>query len=122
MNAHRFTIEAIEFLERPVRFRPPFRFGASTLSEAPQVFARVTIRLAGASLSAMGAAAEMLMPQWFDRNPAHGNDENIDRLRQSLALARDAYRSDSRPATAFGHHARHYRALLQSGAGADLNP
>jgi hypothetical protein len=32
MSAPRFTIESIDFLERQVRFRLPFRFGASTLT------------------------------------------------------------------------------------------
>jgi len=122
MNAQRFTIEAIEFFERPVRFRLPLRVGASTLAEAPQAFARVTIRLAGASLSAMGGAAEMMIPEPSDKSAARGSGANIDALRQSLAIARDAYLSDPSPATAFGHHARHYRSLLQSRAAAGLDP
>ena len=40
------TVEAIDLFERDVRLRMPFRFGVVTLTEAPQVFARVSIRLA----------------------------------------------------------------------------
>src|SRR2546422_10549865 len=33
----------------------------------------------------------MLVPKWFDKDPALSNEQNIDQLRASLALARDAY-------------------------------
>ena len=45
-TAPRFSVTAIEFFERDVRLRMPFRFGVVTLTEAPQVFARARIRLA----------------------------------------------------------------------------
>ena len=35
LAAPTFTIEAIEFYERDVRLRMPFRFGVVTLTEAP---------------------------------------------------------------------------------------
>jgi hypothetical protein len=34
------------FYERPVKLRLPFRFGVVTLTEAPQAFVRVRVRLA----------------------------------------------------------------------------
>ena len=114
-DAPRFVVDEIALFERPVRFRMPFRFGAATLDRAPQAFVRVGIRLAN-GVVAHGASAEMMMPKWFDKNPALSNDDNVDQLRRSLAIARDAYLSDRAPAAAFGHHARHYRALLAMNA------
>ena len=43
--APRLVVEAIDLFERDVRLRMPFRFGVVTLTEAPQAFARVRIRL-----------------------------------------------------------------------------
>ncbi|MBL8325111.1 MAG: mandelate racemase [Rubrivivax sp.] len=120
-----FTIESIDFFERDVRLRMPFRFGVVTLTEAPQAFARVRIRLAGGAAGhaavGEGMAAELLAPKWFDKNPALSNEDNFDQLRAALALARTLY-LDGVPRTAFGHYAAHYRAQIEQGAGQGLNP
>jgi hypothetical protein len=121
-NTPRFTIEAIDFLERPVRFRLPLRCGAATLAEAPQAFARATIRLAGAKHLAMGAAAEMMIPKCLDKDPVLSDRGNIDQLRRSLLLARDAYLADRKPATAYEHHVRHYRNGLAARVETGLVP
>ena len=114
-----FTITAIELFEREVRLRMPFRFGVVTLTQAPQGFARVRIRLADGR-EASGAAAEMLAPKWFDKNPALSNEENFDQLRRALSLAREAYLSDGAN-TAFGHNRAHYAAQIETGAKHGLN-
>ena len=36
----------MQLYERDVRLRLPFRFGVTTMTEAPQAFARVRVRLA----------------------------------------------------------------------------
>ena len=97
----RFSIEEISFFERDVRLRMPFRFGVVTLTEAPQAFARVTIVLEERK-SSEGAAAELLAPKWFDKNPALSNEDNFEQLRQSMRKARDAYLSGGLD-TAYGH-------------------
>jgi hypothetical protein len=61
--------------ERDVRLRLPFRFGAVTLTEAAEAFARVRITLKDGR-SAWGQAAEMLAPKWFDKDPARSNADN----------------------------------------------
>ena len=114
-----FRIVEIEFHERPVRLRLPFRFGVLTLSAAPQVFARARIRLADGR-EGWGAAAEMLIPKWFDKNPDLSNEDNLDQLRRSLWLAREKYLAAT-PRTAFGHFAAHYREQLTEGETAGLN-
>ena len=115
----RFSVAAVKLLERDVRLRMPFRFGVVTLTAAPQAHARVRIRL-GDGREAEGAAAEFLMPKWFDKDPALTNEDNFDQLRLSLSLARDAYLSGGAD-TAFGHSRTHYLPLVDAGAERGLN-
>ena len=96
----RFAIQEIEFFERPVRLRMPFRFGVVTMTEAPQGFVRVRIAVQGRESE--GAAAELLAPKWFDKNPALSNEENFEQLRDSMRVARKKY-LDSGANTAYGH-------------------
>ena len=79
----------------------PFRFGVVTLTEAPQAFVRARIRLENGT-EAEGAAAELLAPKWFDKNPALSNEDNFEQLRDSMRQARAAYLSGSEN-TAYGH-------------------
>lgn len=95
-DAPAFRVLAIDLFERDVRLRLPFRFGVVTLTAAPQAFARVRVRLADGR-EAEGAAAEMMVPKWFDKDPALSNDDNVEQLRDSLRRARDDY---------LGHEAR----------------
>jgi|KBSMisStaDraftv2_1062788.scaffolds.fasta_scaffold01440_7 hypothetical protein len=115
----RFSVKEIRFFERQVRLRLPFRFGVVTLTEAPQAFARARIALANGKESE-GAAAEMLAPKWFDKNPAQSNEADIEQLRASLRLARDAYLADGEN-TAFGHSIEIYGPQLALGAVSGLN-
>ena len=68
----KFAVERLDFFERDVRLRLPFRFGVITLRAAPQAFVRAEITLEDGRRSA-GAAAELLVPKWFDKNPALSN-------------------------------------------------
>jgi hypothetical protein len=115
LRAPRFAVASLECFERPVTLRLPFRFGAATVSQAPQAFVRATIRGTDGRVS-QGMAAELMIPKWFDKSSERSNAANIDDLRASLALACDAYCANSAPRTAFGHAAFHYRALLERGA------
>jgi hypothetical protein len=120
VTAPLLTVLAVELLERDVRLRMPFRFGVVTLTAAPQAFARVTVRLADGR-EARGAAAELLAPKWFDKDPALDNEDNFDQLRRATHLARAAY-LDGVPDTAFGHFARHHAAHVARCATQGLNP
>jgi len=120
-EALRFQIEEIRFSERDVVLRLPFRFGAATVNACPQVFVQARIRFADGSTS-QGCAAEMMIPKWFDKNPALSNEENFQQLRDALLAARAAYGADSAARTAWQHFAHHYTALLASGTAAGLNP
>jgi hypothetical protein len=109
--APRFRVADIELRERDVRLRMPFRFGVVTLTEAPQAFVRARIRLEDGR-EAWGAAAELLAPKWFDKDPALSNGDNFEQLRRSLGLARDAYLAhEARTAWA---HATPARGLVEN--------
>ncbi|HVR93034.1 MAG TPA: hypothetical protein VHI75_04240 [Casimicrobiaceae bacterium] len=124
MTAPTFRVIAIELYERPVALRIPFRFGAATVTHAAQAFVRARIRLADGSSSgaeAQGAAAELMIPKWFDKSPEKSNAENVADLRKALANAADAYTSESASRTAFGHAVAHYHSLLAAGGAVGLN-
>ena len=87
MSAPTLKLTAADFFERPVKLRLPFRFGVVTLTEAPQMFVRVSVKLADGR-EGEGVSAELLAPKWFDKSPALTNEQNFDQLRQSLAMAR----------------------------------
>ena len=116
----RFSIAEVSFFERDVVLRLPFRFGVVTLTQAPQAFVRARIRLENGK-EAEGAAAEMLAPKWFDKDPALSNEQNFEQLRASLRLARDAYLAGGEN-TAFGHWMDGYGAQIALAAVQDLNP
>jgi hypothetical protein len=101
MGGVRFRILSIDLLERDVRLRMPFRFGVVTLTESPQAFVRCRIRLEDGK-EAEGAAAELLAPKWFDKNPALTNEDNYEQLRASLRGARERYLAQGM-ATAWQH-------------------
>jgi len=115
----RFSIKEIAFFERDVKLRMPFRFGGATLTGAPQAFARATIELENGA-QATGGAAELLLPKWFDKDPALTNEENFDQLRASLVLARESYLA-MQPNTAFGHSIDIYGPQIAVGALQGMN-
>lgn len=120
MTAPVFRIREIALYERPMRLRLPFRFGVVTLTEAPQAFAKLRIEMPDGR-SASGAAAELMVPKWFDKDPALSNAQNFAQLRQSLQNAAAAYDADAAPRCAFGHSAAHHAALVTAGATPGLN-
>lgn len=90
----------IDAFARDVQLRMPFRFGAVTVMQAPQAFLRV--RVAGADgRTAVGCAAEMMVPKWFDKNPSLTPEQNIEQLRASVRVAASAALDANEPATLF---------------------
>jgi hypothetical protein len=98
--APKLSVRSIEFAERPIRFKMPFRFGAVTVEGAPQVFVHAEIEVEGHDRS-MGTTAELLVPKWFNKDPALSVDQTVDQLRRSLDIARKLYLTEQRPDTAF---------------------
>ena len=99
----RIAVKSIDLSERRVPFRHPFRFGAVTVNEAPQIFVHVTIEVDGQRST--GAAAELMVPKWFNKDAGLSAGDTIDQLRQSAAIARTLYLEHTTPDTAFGLHA-----------------
>jgi hypothetical protein len=99
----RIAVKSIDLSERRVPFRHPFRFGAVTVNEAPQIFVHVTIEVDGQRST--GAAAELMVPKWFNKDADLSAGDTIDQLRQSSAIARTLYLEQTTPDTAFGLHA-----------------
>ena len=100
MSAPTLRVREVRFFQRDVRLRLPFRFGVVTLTEAPQAFVRARIALEDGREN-WGAAAEMLAPKWFDKDPALSNDDNVEQLWASLRLARELYTEGRLAHTAF---------------------
>jgi hypothetical protein len=115
----KLTITELSVFERDVRLRMPFRFGVVTLTEAPQAFVRARIQLANGT-EAEGAAAELLAPKWFDKDPELTNEQNFDQLRASITIARDNYLSGGEN-TAYGHWIDSYGAQIALGTVQGLN-
>jgi len=112
-------LQETAFFERDVRLRMPFRFGVVTLTEAPQAFVRVRVRLEDGR-EGEGWAAELLAPKWFDKSPELSNAQNFDQLRRALALAAAAYRSQTGSRSPFGLHAAAAGEVSQAAAEAGL--
>ena len=119
MTAPRFAVEAIDLFERQIDLRMPFRFGVVTLTAAPQAYVRASIRLADGR-HGVGAAAEMMAPKWFDKSPGLSDEDNIGQLRDSLAIAREAYLAGDAN-TAFGHWHENYAPQITRCALRGLN-
>jgi hypothetical protein len=104
MQGIRLRVREIRIFERLMRFERPFRFGLVTVDAAPQAFVRAVVEVEGAGV-ATGVTAEMMMPKWFDKNPAKSPDETIADLRSSLEHAARGYAENGSWKTAFGLHA-----------------
>lgn len=84
------AVTDLSLFERDIHLRMPFRFGIVTLTEAPQLFLKVTVEAPGHRKSE-GYAAEVLAPKWFDKNPDLSNDENFEQLRTAVQRAARSY-------------------------------
>lgn len=107
--APNFTLRRLDWFERPVVFRTPFKFGAGTVTGAPQLFLRAEIETdRGIRL---GATAELMVAKWFNKDPGVTPDEAAEQLRRALAISRDLYLAHGRD-TAFGLHAACHAQVL----------
>ncbi len=86
----KLKLASVDFLERDVKLRMPFRFGVVTLTESPQAFVRCRIRTEDGR-EAEGDAAELLGTKWLDKNPALSNEANSEQLREPMRAAREKY-------------------------------
>lgn len=116
-----FRVAEIELRQVPVVLRMPFRFGVVTLRRCHQAFVHTRIETPNGK-SHWGAAAEMIVPKWFDKDPALSDEDNFEQQRTVLRWAREAYLADPSASSAFGHFARHHHAYQRKCAEQGFNP
>lgn len=102
-DAPTLKIRDASIFERRLKMRMPFRFGAATVTEAAQIFLSIIVE-DSQGRSATGVAAELMVPKWFDKNPALSNADNEQQLRSSVHLAVKLV-LEAPCASAFGIHA-----------------
>ncbi|AQZ52468.1 enolase C-terminal domain-like protein [Martelella mediterranea] len=85
MSAARISLKAIAFRTRPVRFRLPFHFGNTVVTETDQGFVSVTVEVDGQI--AEGHAAQLMVPRWFDKRASRTNEDTVADLKRSLEFA-----------------------------------
>ena len=105
-----FRLKGLDWFERPVIYRKPFKFGAATITEAPQLFLKAEIETEKGN--SIGATAELMVPKWFNKDPSLTLDDTVEQLRGVLIIARDRYLAHDRPDTAFGLHAACHADVL----------
>ena len=120
-DALRLRVREVQLLERDVRLRMPFRFGVVTLTEATEAYVRARVELEDGG-GGWGAAAEMLAPKWFDKDPSLSNAQNVEQLRLSLRLARALYTEGRRARSPFGLFADSYHFQQAECGRRGLNP
>ena len=120
-DAPRLRVREVRLLERDVRLRMPFRFGVVTLTEATEAYACARVEIEGGG-GGWGAAAEMLAPKWFDKDPDLSNAQNVEQLRLSLRLARAFYTEGRLARTPFHLFADNYHFQIAEGGRRGLNP
>jgi hypothetical protein len=113
-------LEEVERYERPMKMRLAFRFGVITVTEGVQAVIRARISFADGRTS-QGVAAEALAAKWFEKDPRFTDAQNLDQLRQSLAIAIDHYTAHGAD-TPFGLFAGTYLAQQARCAALGLNP
>lgn len=119
LSTPRLRLLEAHLSERPMTFRMAFRFGATTLTSAPQAFVRVRIALEDGH-EAWGQAAELMVPKWFDKNPELSNEDNFEQLRTAIRLAAGIYHTHGMD-TAFGLAMRSRAAVAEAGVAAGLD-
>jgi hypothetical protein len=108
-----------ELFRLELRTRIPFRYGIATMTDVPQLVARLTFEIEGKART--GLAADLLPPKWFTKDPARGLADEVDEmLRVIRAAVRHA--QDVRAANAFDFWRELYAAQMAWAAAEQLPP
>ncbi len=87
-----------ELFRLELRARMPFRYGIATMTDVPQLIARLTFDLDGTA--AIGLAADLLPPKWFTKDPTRTLGDEIDEMLRVIRAA-VAHTQTLRAATPF---------------------
>jgi hypothetical protein len=117
----RLSVKEVRFYMRNVRTRMPFKYGAATLTSVPILHALMEVELEDGRRS-MGAAADILPPKWFDKDPNKGYEENVEDLIFAARAGARAYgEAGRRPGMVFDIWEDGYAETLKVGDGRGLN-
>lgn len=119
--AERFSVRDVRFYMRNVRTRMPFRYGVATLTSVPILHVLADMERADGTM-VQGAAADILPPKWFDKDPAKSYADNVDDLLFAARTAAQASTDASAvPASAFDIWRATYDETLAAGDSRGLN-
>jgi len=93
--------------------RLPFRFGRTTMTAAPLLIARVTLRAAGGEV-VHGHAADLLVPKWFDKSPATTDAADRAALVASVRTAASLWRGVQSGAPLFAQWLAVHRSHVEA--------
>jgi len=105
------AVRRVEFAASACRTRLPFRFGMATLTEAPLAVARVVAEVDGAE--SVGHSGDLLVPKWFEKDPAKSAGDDVRALAASMRRAKDAFLSVR--GSVFGCWRSAYRTCVETG-------
>lgn len=91
---------SFEFAVTDCRTRLPFRFGVVTMTGAPLLTVRARIRTADGD-EAVGHAADLLVPKWFEKDPEKTLEEDCLGLVRSAREAAAAFLAAAEPQPLF---------------------
>ena len=96
-----------ELFRLELHARMPFRYGIATMTDVPQIIARLTFELDG--VTETGLAADLLPPKWFTKDPTRALGEEIDEMLRVIDAAVTSART-LRAATPFAFWRELYAA------------
>ncbi|MSU50067.1 MAG: hypothetical protein EXS37_13450 [Opitutus sp.] len=79
------TILSAELFRLELHARMPFRYGIATMTDVPQIIARLTFEIDGRIET--GLASDLLPPKWFTKDPARGLADEIDEMLRVIRTA-----------------------------------
>jgi L-alanine-DL-glutamate epimerase-like enolase superfamily enzyme len=109
-------IRSVHFAVSRCRTRLPFRFGIATLTEAPLAIAHLQAQRIDAESSGQivsGYAGDLLVPKWFEKNPARSAADDVSALMESMRRAAAAVEGSS--GSPFAIWLRSYRECVEGG-------
>ena len=119
--SERVAIKDVQLFMRNVRTRMPFKYGVATLTSVPILHVRLEAELADGTV-AVGYAADILPPKWFDKDPDKGYEQNVQDLLFVARSAATAYgEAAAAPRTVFDIWRDGYEATLEVGDANSLN-
>jgi len=120
-SAPRIALRQNRFHLRNVRTRMPFKYGVATLTSVPILHLVAEVEVEGAG-RATGAAADILPPKWFDKDPAKSYQDNVEDLLWAAQRAAALFAECSRqPRPLFALWTEASPALLAEGDQRGLN-